>query len=184
MSTQQTLVQRYLQDFRSYLGQLGEQDRSELCLEIESHIHEALSAGHPLADVLERLGPAKRLAKAYTAELFLDAPAGQGPSLRQLTKAAGILAGTSLSSLILVPPLFVVGVGFLASGILAVVLALISFFVPSLVTVTDNIISKPAASALAVVLGVVIALVGWGALALLRRYLAFLTRTYRRTFAA
>jgi len=184
MSTSNPLVQRYLSDFRRHLGRMSEQERNELCLELESHIHEALSAGQSMADVLERLGPAERLAKGYTVELLLEGQSDRGPRIGSLLAAAGLLAGTSLTSIMIVPLLAVAGVGFVLTGPLTAVLALVSFIVPSMVTVTNEVISKPAASASALLLGLVLSLVGWGCLVLLKKYLAFVTRAYRRTFAA
>lgn len=66
----------YLETFRLGLAGLRADERDELVREIESHAAEATAAGEPLATVLEKLGPADRLARAYGAELLLERRTG------------------------------------------------------------------------------------------------------------
>lgn len=182
MSSINPLVQRYLAEFRAGLTRLGEQERRELCLEIESHIHEALGAGESLAVVLERLGPADRLARAYAAELLLQGHPQGSVGIRGFLSAASILAGTSLTSLAVVPLLATVAFGFGLCGPLVVLGGALSFAFPALINIPPGFwLPLPTVSALVMILGLCVSALSWGAYTLLRRYLSFLSTVIKRT---
>lgn len=108
----------YLRRFDSALARLGVPDHVELVAEIRSHIAEGERAGLSLQAILERLGPPDRLARGYAVTSMVSSSQPRSP--RQLVRAAAMLATMSLSSLIVVPMLLVMSVGFVVSGVLAV----------------------------------------------------------------
>lgn len=121
MSETNPAVERYLSRFATALADLPDEARHEMVREIRSHIAEALLAGRDPAEVLEKLGPADRLAAAYRAELLMHRRPPTGGVVRQIGLLSA-LAGTSLVSFIVITVLFSVGLGFGLSG-LAVFLA-------------------------------------------------------------
>ena len=66
------LAERYVEHFASALRKVPAPEREELVMEIRTHISDAIDAGAPTVDVLDRLGPPDRLAKAYRAEIELQ----------------------------------------------------------------------------------------------------------------
>jgi hypothetical protein len=100
-------------------------ERDDLVMEIRSHIADAIAAGSSTADVLERLGPADRLAKAYRAELVLQR--GGSNWLVRVLAATGLVITTSIPSMIIIPLLAGLGLGFVAGGVAAVVVAIFPF---------------------------------------------------------
>lgn len=186
MTAQNPLMRRYLFEFGQGLRGLSQAEQRELCMEIESHIYEAMQAGRPVEEVLRRLGPADRLARAYAADALLSGPGNRALPLfegwrRRLT-AFGILAGTSLTTVMLVPLLGVVGYSFLAVGPIVMVLSAISFAVPSLINLPPGVVLPDAlVSTLLILFGLLVTGIGWGARQLLLRYLGFLTRTLKGT---
>lgn len=110
------LAQRYLENFRKGLGGLPEAERRELVSEIENHIAEATASGEPTSDVLDRLGPADRLARAYRAELLMSGGERRNMFVRTIGLAL-LLLGASIPSLILIPLLGGLGLGFTVGGV-------------------------------------------------------------------
>jgi uncharacterized membrane protein len=115
------LVERYLATFRDGLKGAPQPERDECVREIESHIAEAQSAGEPVGAILYRLGPADRLAKAYRAELTLSS--GNGHIVWRLFAVLGVLITASIPSMIIIPLLLGLGIGFSIGGVAAIVFA-------------------------------------------------------------
>ena len=118
MSETNPAVERYLSRFALALTDLPDPARHEMVREIRSHIAEALLAGRDAAEVLEKLGPADRLAAAYRAELALNrqGAAPRGGIVRQIGLLSA-LAGTSLVSFIIITVLFSVALSLGLSGV-------------------------------------------------------------------
>ncbi len=108
----------YLQRFDHSLAQMGAADRMELVAEIRSHIAEAEQAGSPLEGILERLGTPDRLARGYAVTSLVSNTQARSPI--RVVRAAALLTTMSLSSLLVVPVLVVTSLGFVVSGVLAV----------------------------------------------------------------
>ena len=109
------VAQRYLERFRKGLSGLPSDEQRELLSEIEDHLTEAANRGEATSDVLERLGPADRLARAYRAELLF-----QGGGRRWAARLIGLsllLFGVSIPSLIIIPLLAGLGIGFTFGGV-------------------------------------------------------------------
>ena len=99
------LVERYLDQLASALAGRGvsPEEQAGIRGDIESHVAEATSRGERLADVLERLGPAERLAGAYASEeLFHPRWARHpgAPPLRLWAGRAVALATVSVAALL------------------------------------------------------------------------------------
>lgn len=122
MSTERNpTVERYLAAFRAGLRGAPSAERDEYIREIESHIAEATARGEQAVDVLERLGPADRLARAYRVELTLSS--GNNSLVWRVFAVLGLLLTASIPSMIIIPLMFGLGVGGVAGGIVAIVFA-------------------------------------------------------------
>lgn len=120
--------------FRRYLDQLrialeatsiSVKERREILLEIESHIAEARKSGAPLADILEKLGPAEELARAYAVELLLHSPGGRSPAVRGILQILAVLTTLTLAIV-----LGGTGLALLLCGVVGAVVAIVGPFVP------------------------------------------------------
>lgn len=180
MSEQNPIVRRYLEQFRAGLNFVPESEQREIVAEIESHIAEATSSGQSVAETLERLGPADRLARAFAADSILS---GQGRPIGKWFSAAAVLAASSLASLIVIPVLGLLGLIFPVAGVVGLfgnLLVLFSFGGENLPHTHLGGWSEPGWSQ---VIGIGIDLLfvagGLGLLALLRRYIRFAISTVR-----
>lgn len=114
------LVDRYLSRLREGLAAMPAADREEVERDIRSHIAEAVAAGTPLDTVLTHLGPADTLARAYTVELLIDGARARAAGLsgfQRLLALAGLLALTSIPTIVVVSVLGSIGVSFVFSGV-------------------------------------------------------------------
>src|SRR5215208_3807302 len=97
-------AERYLDEWRRYLGPLPRDERADAVREIGSHIAEGQADGRPTASVLGGLGDARTLARAYVADYHLrvlrDAKLG---SLSRFVLSSAFVSGTGLLSLFVVP---------------------------------------------------------------------------------
>jgi|GEM_PF-612823 len=195
---QNPVVKNYLQQLSAHLGRVPDRERNEILFEIQSHIAEAVTAGRSVAEVLERLGPPDRLARAYTAEMVLQGKtteAGRGSGkVSRWVSAAGMLAATSLSSLVVIPTLGAVGLGFsvgggaaILAGLLAFVFPCVSFQVTSTGIYCTDMSWFPGPpevlNLIAIALGAVLLLIGIGSLRLLGQYFQFLIKAVQRRAA-
>ncbi len=182
MSDTNPVMERYLSRFATSLSHVPSETRFEMVREIRSHIAEALHAGRELAEVLEKLGPADRLAAAYRAELLLHRPPPPGGSA--VVRRIGLLsalAGTSLLSFLVITVLFSLVLAFGLSGV-AVFLAGVALPVipASLIntpfTYEDTRVILMLVGAICLAVGVA---AGWG----LWAYVRFAGRTARQLVA-
>ncbi|MGE5559688.1 MAG: DUF1700 domain-containing protein [Chloroflexota bacterium] len=181
MTDPNLLAQRYLQIFRANLTRLPERERDELTAEIQSHITEALNSGQSIADVLTRLGPADRLAKAYMVEQLLD-PATPGSRIGRFLAVTGIVASMSLSAIIIIPTLGGLAIGLGVGGIAAIIAGIAASAVPWTIHLPFTM-PLAAAQSLAVFIGVVLTALGalstWGLVA----YIKFIVGATRRALS-
>jgi uncharacterized membrane protein len=170
------LAERYVEHFASALRKVPAPEREELVMEIRTHISDAIDAGAPTADVLDRLGPPDRLAKAYRAEIELQREGSNW--LVRLLAATGLVITTSIPTMIIIPFLAVLGIGFVAAGALAVGMALFPFAEPSFSIAS----SVPAAveRLLGALIGIGLAIGGALALWALYWYVRLLVAAFRR----
>lgn len=127
MSLEDPLVRRYLDQLRKALESmpLSKEERSEILLEIESHIAEARRSGLPLARVLESLGPSDELAEAYGVELLLR-PKPVRSSVRWISQFLMVL-----STLVLTAVLGATGAGLFLGGLAGALFAVVGPFLPA-----------------------------------------------------
>lgn len=176
------LVREYLRQLEAGLSGLPAAERAELVREIESHLAEAESAGRPLAEVLEKLGPADRLARAYRIDAALSAPA---TGVRRVTRwfaAIGFLATTSLPSIIVIPALAGISIGCTLGGVVGILAGVVGLFVPAILTFLSPYpygVPQLFGMGLGLVSGAIGLLAGWG----LARYIRFLVGTVRSVLA-
>ncbi len=175
------LVERYMTAFEAALAALEVPERKEVAVEIRSHIAESLAEGKPLDTVLEALGPAEALARAYAVELTLNP---RGPqrfeTIGRVTRVVGLVALGSIMTMIVVGALGSIGLGFTLSGLAVVLIAGFEAMGVHLPGVEMQGI-PPAA---VIVLGVATFILGVGALYLLWHYMRFLVRASRRLLPA
>jgi uncharacterized membrane protein len=171
------LAERYLQRFGSELKKVPPPERDELVMEIRSHIADSIEGGSSTVDVLERLGPPDRLAKAYRAELVLQR---EGTNwLVRIFAATALVIGTSIPSMIIIPLLAALGVGFVAAGAAAVGVALFPFADPSFYPAPESI-----DRVLGAFTGAGLAVAGVLALSGLYWYVRLLVAAFRRVLTA
>jgi uncharacterized membrane protein len=174
---QHPLVERYVAHFENALGKLDCPERQEIVDEIRNHIAEARSAGKPLDTILEALGSADVLARAYAVELLLNPrPDRRMKILWHFAKVAGVVAASGLTTLLVVAGLGSVAVGFGVSGLAMFAIGTLEAADIHLSGVQMNGISP----VWAIVLGPVLLAIGFAGLVAVRLYLRFLVRTFRR----
>ena len=177
MNQEHPLVERYLSRLQDGLKLMPSDDREEVVRDIRSHIAEATAAGTPLESVLTTLGPAEALARAYAVELVLNPAPGRPPMspFQRSFTLAGILALTSIPTLVIVVTLGAVGVSFIASGLAVLAAGIVDAAGISLPFVDGR--ASDVHPAIAIAIGPVLFVLGVAALMGLSKYLRWLART-------
>jgi uncharacterized membrane protein len=175
--TPHPLVERYLTRLEAAIAGLVPEDRRDILHEIRNHIAEAMAAGQPLDAVLEALGPADALGRAYAIELLLHPQHDTGRSgAQRWFSIIGAIVVLSIPTLVAVSTLGSIGVSFVAAGLFAFIIGIL-----------DAVGAFPCVHGLSdlpptVAIMAAPALVGVGLLALaaLRFYVRFVASTVRR----
>ena len=177
MTQEHPLVERYLSRLQDGLTMMPPADRDEVVRDIRSHIAEATAAGTPLESVLTTLGPAEVLARAYAVELVLNPGPGRPPmsGFQRFFALAGILALTSLPTLVIVVTLGAIGISFIFSGFAVLAAGIIDALGISLPFIEDPV--SDVHPDLAIAIGPVLVVLGAAALMGLSKYLRWLART-------
>ncbi|HYF76286.1 MAG TPA: DUF1700 domain-containing protein [Symbiobacteriaceae bacterium] len=178
-------VEQFLAEFRAGLLHVPPDEQDEMVREIESHIAEAASRGEPVAKVLQKLGPAETLARAYRAEVLISGPNNGGGghiSPRSFLRAAVIVASTSLINLMVVGFLGVLGIASSLWGLAVLGLALASVVNPALAERTSNASFIPMDAGLPayLVFGAILAVVGALSFTAMRFYLRYVANHLTR----
>lgn len=183
MSEQNPVVKRYLEQFGASLSHVSPAERMEVVREIENHIAEATGAGQSVADVLERLGPAERLAKAYSADVLIKGGATrENNGVSRWFTIASLLVTSSFASIIIVPLLGGLGIGFTLGGLGAALGGVIAFIYPGLV-VSPIDLPYGLPQVAAILVGLILFGLGLVALYLLRFYFKVLVKVIRGVLA-
>jgi uncharacterized membrane protein len=175
------VVERYLAQLADNLGALAAADREDVVGEIRNHVAEATAAGRPLDAVLQALGPADALARAYAVELLLH-PRGDAPPARRASRflaLAGLVAIGSIPTLVIVVTLGAIGVSFTVSGV--------AVFAAGVMALADTLppwIHMDVAPEVVVALGPILTALGVCSLLFLVMYVRFVARTIRRVLPA
>ena len=115
-------MEQYLQEVSKGLSGLPLQERQDILKEIENHIHEALSRGDALEEVLRRLGPPDILAQSYTQGHVLNKGRLR---LRDVISGFAFYSTAALSAIIIVPTLGICAVAFLLSAVVVLVMGIL-----------------------------------------------------------
>lgn len=177
MTLEHPLVERYLSRLGEGLTSMLPADREEVVRDIRSHIAEATAAGTTLDSVLTTLGPAEVLARAYSVELLLHPPAGRQPmpGSQRFFALVGLLALTSIPTLVVTVTLGAIGVSFVTAG-----LAVFAAGIVDAIGISLPFVDGPASDvhpALAVAIGPALFAAGVAALWGLWKYLRWFGRT-------
>ena len=173
---QHPLVERYVTRLETELRSLACPESQDIVDEIRNHIAEASAVGRPLDVILEALGPADILARAYAVELALNPRDRRVRAFTKFIQLAGLVAVTSLGALIVVGGLGLVGIGFSVSGLVMFVIGGLESADIHLPGVQMNGISP----VWAIAFGPVVIFVGLATLAVVRAYIRFTVGTWRR----
>jgi HAAS len=176
---QHPVIERYMTHLETAIRGLDSADRCEVLQEIRNHIAEATAAGRSLDVVLESLGPADALGRAYAVELLLH-PQNDRPrhAAERWFRLVGLVVVLSIPTLVSVSTLASVGISFVAGGLFAFVIGVLEaigiFPWPDLSDVPPVV---------AIFLGPAMVLVGAAALVALRFYVRFVLRAGRTALA-
>lgn len=170
------VIERYVIRLDAAIADLDPADRHEITREIRNHIAEATAAGRPLDAVLESLGSADDLARGYAAELLLHPRKNR--RLRFFERSARMVGLIALGS---VMTFLVVGVLGSLVGIGLCGVALFSVGLLEASGIHLPVVQMNGMSPFwAILLGPALSLLGLGAFAILRMYLRFLARAWRK----
>ena len=180
MTQEHPLVERYLSRLQEGLKSVPPADRDEIVRDIRSHIAEATASGTPLESVLTTLGPAEALARAYAVELVLNPAPGRPPisGSQRFFTLAGILALTSIPTMVVTVTLGSMGVAFVASGLAVFVAGIVDAFGIALPFVDGPV--SDVHPALAIATGPALFAIGLLELWALSKYLKWFGRTVSR----
>lgn len=177
MTQEHPVVARYLRHFEESLKEFDFPGQQEVAHEIRNHIAEACASGRSLDAVLQSLGPADELARAYAVELLLNRRMSRRMhTLNGFLKVAGLVAATSLATFLIVGMLGTVGIGFVASGAAIVTIGVLEQAGVHLPGVEMNGV----APVWAILLGLAVLVIGVVSLLGLRLYIRFVMRTLKR----
>jgi uncharacterized membrane protein len=125
MTEHNPLIERYMSRFEDALQQYKLPEWREIAADLRSHIAEALAYGKPIDDVLNALGGADVMARAYAVELAINPPRTKPNWIIVALKVGAIVAATGMMSFLVVVGLGSVAMGFTASGLALIVICLI-----------------------------------------------------------
>lgn len=173
----------YLDALRWQLSPLPQDEREDVVKEIESHILDSQEAGEPFAVVLAQLGEPQALAKAYLADYYLRTETnGSGLDFGQLFRAAGLVLGSGLLSILVVPTLAGIAFAFGITALLSPLLGVLRTFGADWIVIGGGSWQVPAEWSIptTLVLSAIMGLIAWGAFVLLRHYMRWVLASYRK----
>lgn len=168
-------VERYMAHLEQAISGLDPEDRREVLQEIRNHIAEAMAAGKRLDAVLESLGAADALGRAYAIELLLHPQSNRRQNVVQRWfTIVGLLVVLSIPTLIVVSTLGSIGLSFVAAGVASFVIGVVE-----LAGVLPALHLSDLPPGVPILAGPVLLAVGVMSLAALRFYVRFATRAVR-----
>ena len=167
---------RYLSRLNTSLSDIDVSERAGILEEMRNHIAEAHASGKSIEDVIESLGPADLLARAYAVELLMNPRDKRGRNLKKWIKAAAIVAASSVATFLVFVALGSIGIALTASGAGIFVIGALEASGIHLPGVQLNGLPPVAVMLIAPLLLVA----GAAALFALRGYVRFLARTLRK----
>ncbi len=160
---------------RTALSEVPAGEREAILHELSDHVSDAVAVGRPLEEVLQALGPADVLGRAYAVELALNAPASRLGVIDRALTVVGLLAVASLPSFVVCVVLSAIGAALVAAGVGVVAGGVAALVRPALVpdlTVSPWVLF---------LIGPLLAALGAASLVALFVYVRFLVRLTRQT---
>lgn len=177
----------YLEDLDVALSRLRPEQRHDALREIESHFADATAAGASPDDLIARLGPPRLLGAALIAEGMQQSHKAAPLRVWHVIGSSMFIAGTSFTSVIVVPLLALVAVGFGLIAALSPIAGVLRTFGATWIQINlgpDR--SLPNEWSIPFMFGLAVACAGlaFGAYKLLRLYLRIVMRGYRTVLGA
>jgi uncharacterized membrane protein len=175
--TNNPVIDRYMDRFASSLSAFECNEQDEIVGDLRGHIAEAEAEGRPLDAVLQAMGPADTLARAYAVELALN-PRHKRPLNQTVGAAIGTIAlvtAGSLVSLVVVAWLGALGLSLTLSGIVMFAVGLLEIagvHLPHVQLAGFSPVTPVGAGVLSFAIGI-------GSLWLLSLYVRFLAKAVR-----
>jgi uncharacterized membrane protein len=156
-------------------------ERLDIVADVRGHVAEAVASGRSLESVLESMGPAEALARAFVIELVAQPPTERpsglmrriGIIVRRIVVTLGLLIASGLATLIMTIVFGLVGASLVATGFASAVIGvaeLAGWHIPG------TRIDAPFTPLSVIALGPVVFAIGCAALWVLWRYARFLAR--------
>lgn len=157
----------YLDRVDRYLKPMSAWERVDIVQEIRSEIMELEGRGLGPREIMERLGAPRELAAAYLSDAIMKDPKF---SWRQLGSVIAFYSLAGLGGMIVLPATSIMAVTFMlcgalvpAAALLALAASLVGIDMPWVVMQLGNWTAPPlAAFPIAVVMGLLLLLAGWG----------------------
>ena len=179
------MLNDYLEKVEKYLKPLPVSERVDIVKEIKSEMLELQGDSKSPAEIIDRLGDPKELAKAYLGDLIAK---DSSFSWNRVLAICAYYSLASLSGLIVIPVLAVCAPVFALCGIACPVLggiklvdSLLSLGIPFAGSIGISGIQNPiAVFILCIIIGILLFLIGWGCWKLLGRYIKAVSKTKER----
>jgi hypothetical protein len=181
MSEPNPVIERYMTSFEAALQRHDLPEWREIGADLRSHIAEAQGYGKPLDQVMEALGPAETLARAYAVELKIN-PDRRRSVVGGYLSVIGILAASGAVSFIAVTALGSIAIGLFGSGLGVLVIGLMEALGVHLPGVQLAGLNPLLVAALGPVLMLVGLLAGWALWLYVRALIGMLQRTLPRAW--
>ncbi len=117
-------LNNYLEQIDKYLKPIAACERIDIVKEIQSEMLELQQKGVTSEQIIERLGSAKALAKAYLGEAISKS---NGFSWRKLSAVIAFYSLAGLGGMMLLPVTSICGIMFMFTGVLCPIAGLVKF---------------------------------------------------------
>lgn len=174
-------AEKYLQEVNNGLSNVPKQDREDILLEIKNHIYEATQKGDAVDQVIYRLGPPIKLAKAYSFGYNVE---HKKLKISDVLNSFAFYGLAGLSGIFVVPALSIMAITFLMCSVFLPGLAITNFIgitnIPMLVFGDNSIPPGILQLALSILIGVLfiwLTLLCWRGL---KKYIKKVSEKYRK----
>lgn len=117
----------YLEKVEKYLKPMPVSERIDIVQEIKSEMLELQGEGNSVEEILDRLGDARELAKAYLEQVITGSRPTPCPGWRKLCALTAFYSLAGMGGMFVLPFTSVLGVGLMFCGILAPIAGLVKF---------------------------------------------------------
>ncbi|PLS18267.1 hypothetical protein CVD28_08260 [Bacillus sp. M6-12] len=177
----ENMVTRYLNDLRSQLRSLPNEEREDAVNEIASHIAESQSGGKPLASILSDLGDAKTLAKAYLSHYHLQKVTHK-KGVGNVILSSFYFATTGFLSVVVIPTFLFISLVFGVFTILMPIFGVMRTFGAKNIFVLWDDVQIPSLLGIpaGILLGLLFAGLTWLIIKMLIAYFRLISKGYQR----